>query len=111
MDFIMKTPVTIRCNKCGNTQEISPDSFDHDSGSIGERGMGDEIEHTFTATDTCDNCGNYFEVTISEYEYPVGAYDSGPDATRESGCTVTKLPDLESDYSDEMDEPYDENDE
>lgn len=102
MNFIMKTPVTVRCEKCGNIQEISPDNFDHESGSIGEGGMGDKIEHTFTATDTCDNCRNDFEVTISEYEYPIGAYDDGPEATRESGCSVTQLPDIETDYSDEM---------
>lgn len=80
MDYIIK----LKCNNCQNDFEIDlkdydlswdvADSFDH-----GENGMGEEVHYESVIEVECPTCGEDKDpiiVTLSVWEYPVGAFNN-----------------------------------
>ena len=95
MDGIMLiSDFTIMCNDCGRKYRIPLDSLDVDY-ACSERPMGTEVQHIFYGV-MDSQCGNRLSYTITDVEYPEGAYNFH---TCESvGCTYIDEPSAEIDY-------------
>ena len=96
----------VRCDKCNLVSLIEADDLDYDTYTY-DRPMGEEIEYNFHGEICCDGCHSYIEVSITGYEYPIGAFNFSDSECR-GGCFIDE-PIVEMDYefdSDYYDEAY-----
>ncbi|OBA05445.1 hypothetical protein A9D36_09570 [Bacillus subtilis] len=60
------------CPHCKETVHVDLKIEDLDAIDSSDRGMGSEIEYSFTAEAECPNCQKTFELEGSLWEYPEG---------------------------------------
>ncbi|MGQ3481758.1 restriction endonuclease [Paenibacillus sp. TY11] len=66
--------VFINCSCCDNIIRIEKYDFECETESY-ERNMGLEIEYLFFTTIECTTCTNEINISISGWEYPIGAFN------------------------------------
>ena len=84
----------IRCCECGEQITIFKDDLDTDVSFYdhGENGMGVETIYEICHELSCHKCGNNIEITITDNEYPEGAYDY--DSAEISGAEFIETPSM-----------------
>jgi formylglycine-generating enzyme required for sulfatase activity len=70
---VPKGDVTFKCEKCSTSYALNCDELDWQQVNGSERNMGAELEHQAEYFNDCDNCGNEMLITLSCWEYPIGA--------------------------------------
>lgn len=61
---------------CGHTITVDLIENVEEDNHLGERGMGDEIEHCIYCHGNCPNCGKEYIISGGLFEYPIGALNS-----------------------------------
>lgn len=61
-----------KCPHCEKEVIVEFKIEDMEAISYDERGMGDEVEYSFTSEVDCPNCSTEFEIEGSVWEYPAG---------------------------------------
>lgn len=61
----------IKCTKCFKKSAQTIKIEDFTSEESYERGMGEEVQHSFEVQVTCPYCGKDFDVSGDVWEYPV----------------------------------------
>lgn len=69
----LKSNLLIRCNMCGNIDEINKNDIIIENVSAYERNMGAESQYEINEEICCSSCNNNIEFTIECWEYPIGA--------------------------------------
>jgi hypothetical protein len=81
----------VTCNKCGNTFNTGIESFkdlDFELVDSSERNMGCECTYEASIPIECGKCGQYGEIKILCWEYPIGAYNYSEVEVSEGDFTV-----------------------
>ncbi len=68
--------ITIKCNNCDITTNLTSDDADFEITSVEDKPMGPETCHAWETSFECNSCKKTIELIYEVWEYPTGAYDN-----------------------------------